>query len=703
MQRHACLPWALALAALVTACGDRAASTRGHNLLLVTIDTLRADHVGAWGCPGAETPNLDRLAREGARFAQAGSPAPLTLPAHASMLSGRLPPHHGLRLNGVGRFPEKTETLASRLQTAGYRTGAFVAAFVLDRRFGLDRGFEHYDDDIPRDTQAGLEAERPGSQVVDRALAWLTSGDQRPFFIWVHLYEPHAPYLPPEPFAARLAGRPYDGEIAAADAQLGRLLAALDSGGQAERTVVAVAGDHGEALGEHGELTHGLLLYEPSLHVPLVLRAPHILPADWVVQTPVSLVDLAPTLAGLLEQPWPVSPGVGSDWRDLSARLRRRREPDATELYAESHYPTSFGWSALAALRRGSLKYIEAPRPELYDLARDRGESSNLVAQYETEASSLASRLAALAPAAADTKDDVDAEARARLASLGYLTGAKLTESAGPRPDPKDMVALFRGFEEAHHAMLAGRFDEARQTLEGVLAGDPRNSVFIGQLGEVCRRSGDLPRAIELYQTSVALGPDDPDAHYNLAVTLQEAGRYDEAFEALSTAIRLDPKRPEAHNALGLSLAARGDLEGAREQLATAVGLDPHNARALNNLGNVLRDLARGDEAEAAYRKAIERAPGYADPWNGLGTLQVQRKHYAEAVACFDRVLEISPGLHEARLNRGLAEELSGNRAAAAAAYQDFLAKSAGDPQFSTQRLLAERLLARLERAPARS
>jgi choline-sulfatase len=679
---------------------QRSASAANFNLLLVTVDTVRADHVGAYGYGKIETPNLDRLAAQGVRFGNAESPVPLTLPAHATILSGLLPLRHGVRNNGAERFPEEPATLATQLAASGYRTGAFIGAFVLDRRFGLARGFDRYDDDIPRERAADLDAERPGRIVTDRALAWLAEKSEKPFFAWVHLYDAHAPYAPPEPFRTRYADQPYDGEIAEVDAQLGRLLAELERQGVAERTVVAVVGDHGEELGEHGELTHGLLLYEPSLHVPLLLRAPGVLPADWVVETPVSLVDLAPTLAALLERPLPATASRPLDGRDLSAQLRQRHEPAAEELYAESLYGTCFGWSPVFALRRGGMKYIAAPRPELYDLDRDPSENSNLEARLAVEGKELATRLAALADSGqkAAAPAEMDAEARARLLSLGYLAGAGLGSSAGTKgKDPKDAVVLFRAFEEAHGTLVDGRLAEARTLYEKLVAADPANPVFVGQLAETCRRTGDYERAVALYRQAVTIAPQDRDARYNLAVTLQEAGRGDEAFDALQAAIRLDPRRPEAHNALGIALAFRGDLEGARQQLAQAVELDPHNSRAFNNLGNVLRDLKQPEEAERAYRRAVELAPDYADPLNGLGTLEVQVHKPADAIQYFDRALFIAPQLHEARLNRAIAEELAGNRQAAITGYREFLARSAGDRQFAEQRKVAQQLLARLE------
>src|SRR5262249_20884537 len=323
----------------------------------MTLDTVRADRLGAYGYPGAEPPALDRLAREGLRFDQAVSAAPLTLPSHATLFSGLTPPHHGLRNNGAGRFPDDRATLATLLSARGYATGAFVGSFVLDHRFGLARGFDVYDDEIDRDPNApgSWEAERSGSQVADRALAWLEKAagtDGRPFFAWVHFYDAHAPYAPPEPYAGRHRDALYDGEVAFVDAQVARLLEYLDRRGLAGSTVVVAAADHGEALGEHGELTHGLLLYEPTLRVPLLVRAPG-LPAGRAIRPPVGLADVAPTLAGLLGASLSSAPAgkpaPALDGRDLSAALAAGTEPPEGDLYAETEYPRTFGWSGLTA------------------------------------------------------------------------------------------------------------------------------------------------------------------------------------------------------------------------------------------------------------------------------------------------------------------------------------------------------------------
>jgi len=679
----------------------------------VTLDTVRADHLGAYGDKAAETPWLDRLAHEGIRFAQVASQVPLTLPSHATILSGLLPPHHGLRNNGAGALPEGTATLATLLSGAGYRTGAFVGAFVLDRRFGLGRGFAVYDDEIVRDPGAGtvLEAERPGREVMDRALAWLAQDAARPFFLWIHLYDAHAPYTPPSPWRERHPGRPYDGEISAVDEQVGRLLQELQQRGLAERTVVAVAADHGEGLGEHGEQTHGLLLYEPTLRVPLLVRGPG-LPAGTVVRTPVGLVDLAPTLAGLLGRSLPAPAGRTLDGRDLSATLRQGAEPAPADLYAETRYPAVFGWSPLAALRRRDLKYIASPKPELYDLARDPGETRDLTDQTDrTDPSDLqkgfAARLAEIeAGAVAAPRGAPDAETRARLASLGYTAGSS---PPSPRPDPSSapdpqrMVDLFQRYERAHNQLKGGQVEPALTLLEELVGADPHNPVFRGELARAFRERGELSRAVPLYRQAAEDAPDDPEAWYNLAATLQETGQVEEARGALERALHLDPSRPEAHNTLALALLAENKPEEALRELQAAVALDARDATALNNLGNVLRGLGRTDEAEQAYRRAAAAAPRYAEPLNGLGTLEVERNRPAAALSLFDRALALAPSYHEVRLNRGIALEMAGERQAAAAAYREFLAATGRDPQFAEQRRAAEHLLARLAPGPGGS
>jgi len=663
---------------LFAGAGCREASRRPVNILFITIDTFRADRIGA------ATPALARLGRESIRFDAADSPVPLTLPAHASLLSGLWPLHHGLRNNGVGSFPTGRDTLATVSARAGYRTGAFVGSFILDHRFGLDRGFERYDDEIERNMADGggtFEAERRGAEVVDRALAWLHQSDTRPFFAWVHLYDAHAPYAPPAPYPPT-----YDGEVAYVDAQVSRLLAAVDR----SRTIVVVAGDHGESLGEHGELTHGLLLYEPALHVPMIISAPSLPPR--VIHTAVSTTDLAPTVAALAGLPFPKP----VDGRDLSADLREGREPAPAPVYAQTQYPATFGWAELASLRMASAKLISAPSPELYDLQRDPGETTNQLASERRAYRDLSSRLDQLrATAVASSKSTVDAETRAKLISLGYVAPAGSSTGTATR-DPKTVAPLFRKFEEASALINAGRAREAIAPLEEIVRDDPSNHVFRETLARALRQSGDVPRAIALYRQAVALAPNDADAWYNLAVALEESGNAREGEVALAEAAKRDPGRPEIHNIRGTALAESGDLPAAEKEFRATIAADSRNARAYNNLGNVLRAMSRDTEAADAYRKAIELAPRYADPLNGLGALLVAAGRAREAIPYFDAALRIAPDFYETQLNHAIALQVVGDREGAAAELKRLLVRLPSGRQYSAQRAAAETLLGQL-------
>jgi Flp pilus assembly protein TadD len=588
-----------------------------------------------------------------------------------------------LRNNGAGLFPAERETLATVLARGGYRTGAFVGAFVLDRRFGLNRGFEVYDDEIARDPDADvtLEAERRASEVVDRAVAWLRASDARPSFAWVHLWDAHTPYAPPAPHA-----QSYDGEIAYVDAQLGRLLTAIDRAD----TIVVVVGDHGEALGAHGESTHGLLLYQPTLHVPMLIAGPDVKPR--VVREPVSSIDIAPTVASLLGLELPAQDG-----RDLLPSLLSSdaRLPD-TDLYAETQYPLTFGWSELTAMRRGNLKLISGPAPELYDVARDPRESANILTNERRTFRELATKLDAVrATAVATTQTSVDEETKAKLASLGYVAPVPVS-GAGARSDPKTMAPLFVEFENALAAIARGDARKAVAPLTQLVRRDPANPVFRATLARVQRQLGSSADAVALYRQAVALAPRDADTWYNLGVALSECCDRNEAFAALTESARLDPARTATHNALGILLIEGGDPQRAAEAFRRATDADPRDARGWNNTGNAMRALGRVREAEDAYRKATTLAATYADPLNGLGVLLVQQRRAREAVAYFDTAIRLQPDFYEAQLNRGIALQEAGDRAGAVRQYRELLAKLPAGRAFDEQRSAARSLLAGL-------
>jgi arylsulfatase A-like enzyme/Tfp pilus assembly protein PilF len=691
----------------VAACGgDRVRDAGGgdtepHDLVLVTLDTVRADRLGCYGHAGAATPNLDALAKRGVRFENAMTAAPLTAPSHATLLTGLYPSRHGVHANGLDRLPSGTFHLAEHLSARGYDTAAFVGAFVLDRRFGFGRGFATYDDDLGAASAAtgALEAARTADVVIDRALQWLgKASPERPFFLWVHLWDAHAPYSPPEPFRTRHAGHPYDGEIAFVDAQIGRLVAALES--RSVPAVVAVTADHGEALEDHGERSHGLLLYEPTLRVPLIVAGGG-LGAGATVDAPVSLVDLAPTLAGLIGRSVRTTEAMGGvDGRDLSSELRAREPIAPTELFAETRYPSLFGWSPLAAVRYRAAKYIHGPRPELFDLEADPRESRNLATERRELAQRLGTRLASLqAQGAAASPIELDDDTRERLAALGYLSSGAASTGAirADGIDPKDRVAAFRAFEEARWAALAGRHRDAAARLEPLVRAEPGNVAFRLQLAESSRRAGDLAGAERHYRALLDLDPDRAETWYHFGVALNDQGRHADAVDAFARAIELEPERAAAHNLLGIAYLALGRLEDARAAFETAIEKNPDDARAWNNLGNASRDLEQAAEAERAYRKAAALDPGYSDPLNGLGTLLVRERRAREALTLFDRALALRPDQIEVLLNRAIAHDVLGDRDAAIAGYRSFLEAAAGHDELAEQRRSATSLLERLQ------
>ena len=438
----------LALAALAGfAWGTRWIAGRyrsASNVLILTLDTTRADRLGPYGFRQADTPNLDRLAGESVLFDQTESVAPLTLPAHVSLFTGRLPFQHGVRDNGAV-LDSAQQTLAQLLHARGLRTGAFVASYVLDAQWGLDRGFDTYDGHFEprrRDGSAQLDdVRRSADEVVDRALTWLDGASTAPFFAWLHFYDAHAPYDPPYDRPIRAPG--YDGAIAFMDAQLGRVLAFLDARGLRDRTVVVVVGDHGESLGEHGERRHGLFVYEAVTRVPLIIRAPGSRMRGRRVQEVVRSVDVLPTVLDLLG----VEPPAALAGTSLVDRMAGRRHEDDLPAYSETMYPRyHFGWSELHALRSGRFKLIAAPRPELYDLESDPGEQHNLYETRSALARGLGSELRKLQEAGSgkSVRAAIDPDARERLAALGYVGGSTADDQLpADLPDPKDKITLY--------------------------------------------------------------------------------------------------------------------------------------------------------------------------------------------------------------------------------------------------------------------
>jgi choline-sulfatase len=686
------LPVTLALALLLSCRESR--TFPGAPVVLISVDTLRADHLPAYGYRGVETPAIDALARDSLVFENAISQVPLTLPSHASLLTGLLPFQNGVRDNVGYRLDGGRATLASFLRSRGYATGGAVSAFVLDHTTGIASGFDFYEDRVEArgSGQAIGEVQRPGSvtgRLLERWVAGLPPG--KPFFAFLHLYEPHAPYTPPEPFASRYAARPYDGEIAAADAVVGTFLAFLKSKGLYERSLVVFLSDHGEGLGDHGEDEHGIFLYREAIRVPLFVKLPG--PPDPRRESrAVALVDIFPTVASVL--------GVGPP-RGLAGRSLLAARDTVSRIYSETLYPRlHLGWSDLASLADGRFHYIHAPRPELYDWASDPAEKADLALRMPPAFRSL--RVALLEIDRPFTQPGVsDPETLKKLASLGYISGSSAASGRADLPDPKDRIGSLTRLKEASRLASEGRFEAATSILR------------------------DLARE----------SPDMLDARESLARVLRQAGRPDEAFEALLEADRLAPGTPqillgladlalekgdpvrarsyaEAAAAVGASgsteilaevAMASGDYSGARRLAQSCVAQDaasrlcwrllaeverragdlPSAWKALERLGRLTgesgglplenEDFLRGDvlarigktvEAEAAFRKEMRSFPDNPRGWTGLALLYASEGRPADASRILEEMIARSP--HPASyLEAARACEVLGDRAAA--------------------------------------
>jgi arylsulfatase A-like enzyme/Flp pilus assembly protein TadD len=658
VRSRALLVCSLIAAVATAACGRPAArglgnsgALRGANVLLITIDTLRQDRVGAYGNTSRLTPNIDRIAGGGVRYAHAFSPAPLTLPAHASILTGLLPARHGIHNNTRFRLGEQVPTLASIVKAGGYRTGAFVGAFVLDGRFGLNRGFDEYDDRLPHGDRASFHfAERRAAEVVALAGDWILSGGSglaargstaspqsprlrssgdpassgaarqsaegasapaarpqpqapSPWFAWVHLFDPHAPYDAPAEY--RTGRTPYDAEVAYTDAMVGRLLARLDAAHALDHTLVVLTADHGESLGEHGETTHGLFAYNATLAVPLVLNGPSLGPAT--VDAPVSHTDITPTVLDLIG----LAPSEPVDGQTLV----RPPSGDRAVYFEALDASLTRGWAPLRGIVQGGWKYIDLPDAELYDLGADPGEQRNQVdrdphADPLRRALRLASAQETAAPRVA-----LETEAAARLRSLGYTAGSSPRTIASAADDPKRLVGLNERFNTALTAFDEGRSQEAL-------------SAFMAILRE---------------------RPDFVAARSSAATALLAAGRDREAVDLLRAGLKDQHEpAPELLAKLGSALRAAGDLRGSAEALEHARRAGDDSPGVLSDLAVVYAGLGRTDDARRVFNELIEQNPAAATTWFNVGLFELQNRRRSEAVAALRRATGLDPAYGEA-------------------------------------------------------
>jgi choline-sulfatase len=701
---------ALALAWLALAAGcERSESSSGRSVaaaaappgtpvVLISIDTLRADHLPAYGYSGVATPAIDALRKDAVLFTDASSPCPLTLPAHTSILTGLLPPDHQVRNNLGYRLDAAAHpTIARWLKARGYATGAAVSAFVLAGKTGLADSFDFYDDEIaqPPTAEAVSQYQRPGGETERRALAWLDGVQKRPFFLFLHLYEPHSPYEPPEPFRTRYASAPYDGEIAAADAIVGDFLEQLRRRGLYDRAIVILLSDHGEGLGQHGEKEHGIFLYREALHVPLILKLPGSARAGEAVREPVSLVDLFPTIGTLLGFP----PPPGADGPNMLAKTR-----DANRrLYAETYYTRiHLGWSPLRSIWDGRYDFIDSPRPELYDVANDPEETRDRFSPEEPAArdakrflDTIGPRFASPAPA---SPEDVK-----KLAALGYLTGAA-PEPSGPLPVPREEIGTIAELESAYRLAAEGRADEAATALQRILAHNPQLFDAQHKLADTLAKAGRLEEAAAAYRRAIELAPSIAGAlTVGLGRVCLRLQRWDEATANGTLSLRDHPG--PAHAILARAALGRGDLDAAEKEAAAArqvagseIDADlvmtevqlrhgrlqdalaaAEDARRRRDAaggppveglefayGDALARLDRRSEAEAAFREEIRLFPRNTEAYARLAiVLALEHRTLGEVRQLFETMAAANPGPESARLAAKTLDSLGDHEAAA--------------------------------------
>lgn len=690
----------LLVALLIISPGKRKVELPGaasYNVLLVSLDTTRADHLGCYGYAPAKTPNLDRLAREGIRFARVYCPAPLTLPSHASIMTGLYPAIHGVRNNGHD-LPSGIRTLAGILKDRGYATAAFVSSFSVDSRFGLDRGFDVYDDmfgsESPFKTQ---NAERRAEETFARFSRWLENNGKNRFFGWIHYFDPHLPYDPPSPYKEEFEKAPYDGEIAYMDHYVGAVLDRLKEMGILERTLIVVAGDHGEGLGDKVELGHGIFLYEETLRVPLILHSPAIFRRAQVVESEVRLIDIAPTI---LETVGLKGQTAGMAGQSLVPWLEGKSRKDLDSL-VETFYPReNFGWSELVGLISGRWKYIQSPRPELYDVKNDPGERKDLIASSAGKAGELRRMLeqellgsgAGGKPAGGRT--GVRPEDQERLRSLGYVNFAP--DGRGPaRPDPKDKIRLLKLIQQAQTYEYADDYAAAEQVYLKVLADVPDSPSGIVDLAIAQARQKKFEEAIKTLKQGLARIPDSEMLMVRLGHTYLVTGNSREAFATMDKVLGLNPRNVDALTVCAGILDAEGRKDEARFYYDRALAVEPESRFLRQTYAASLASGGHLREAIEIYLKLIEDFPEEQAFYQYLGIAYSYLGEYARAVSYLERAVAIQ-ATPTGYFNLAVAYDKSGNVREAVKYFRLYLDNSRVESEINIRKAKVE--LERLEK-----
>jgi arylsulfatase A-like enzyme/Tfp pilus assembly protein PilF len=680
-KRRGCRLTAM-LVLLMAGCSSKPEPSR-TNVVLITVDTLRADRVGCYGNSSVETPEMDQLARDGAVFRRAIAQVPLTTPSHAAILTGAFPIWNGLRDWADHGLRPGVPTLAEIFKRHGYVTAAFVSAMVLDSMWGLNRGFDHYDDHFQAEDYKAMRRmglERRGEETIDRSIAWLQSRPPRPFFLWLHLYDPHSPYAPPEPFKSRYRDRPYDGEVAYADRELGRLLNFLKAQNLYSDALVVLTSDHGESLGEHQEQEHGFFIYNSTVRVPLILKFPsRYVPKQRSVSTVVNTVDIAPTLAQLCSFP-------SVDMRTFQGQsllpLVEGAPAGAPRRgFSESLYPGNFfGAHTLAGIETERYRYIRAPKEELYDLEQDPGERRNIFSEKRSVAQSLRetleSTMTRLQPSAGETNSGsaIDPEVAEKLRSLGYVSlsrprrdGVGFDASA---PDPKDLIGDYNQVMRSIEIAEGGRFRQANLILAGLARKYPRDYLLQFLQGENSLRSGDPRSARNLYRRALELNPTFDQAASGLGRAAYEAEENAEAANAFQLALRLNPRDFFARLALARVYWRLGRLDEAANEQLQVLADHPHFAQAHAEYGVTLVRLKKYPEGLQSLMKGVTMGYRDATVYNFMANAYLAEGNVEEAIRSYEQAVAIDAQYPTALINLSLIYQQRGERQKAREYYQ---------------------------------
>ncbi len=624
-----------------------------YNVLLVTFDTTRADHIGCYGHPQALTPTIDALAQHGVLFEQAYVTVPLTLPSHASILTGLYPPENGMHINGRGQLSSQIPTLATTLQKHGYDTAAFIGAVVLNAKAGLDQGFQLYDDDMAGGVHHGHESHlmRHAGIVVDSALKWLQGRASKPFFAWVHLYDPHAPFEGhAEVFQDRFKDTPYDGDIAFADMHVGRLIQHLKDRGVYDNTLVIIVGDHGEGFNEHEELEHGFMLYNATLKVPFVVSNPSLCRAGYRVPTPVSLVDIFPTVLDCLHVPAPkrVS-GVSLH----QALLGQPIEPRVCFSETEACY-AAYGWSPQASVTTDAWKYVKTVREELYDLKHDPGELKNLAASHADQLEKMRRLYQTTREKMVETAEhDVHytpADLQ-KLRSLGYLSGKNVPGEADPGQslaDIKDRIGFYNTEVQARKLMQEGKTEQALVDLRRVTSAVPDFMPAWLSLAAALQSLNRSDEAIDVYHQALKAKPDAADPHFDLAKLYTARGDKAKAIDEYTAALKSDPNYAMAHINLASLLSEKGDAEQARRHFEQGLEEAPDSTVGHFNFGLFLLQRREPERAITHLERALQLDPQLPQIHFQLGMAKVALEHFDEALPHFEATLQLNPRFPQA-------------------------------------------------------